>query len=295
MNSYASLRKQNKGVLTTVISLLLCVVLSATMLFSRLTAFAAEDTRHYIPLTQSGGLTVVRTGHMEEGVFYGDSLYVPGRPPLLTANWFRVTDENGVWQGQTNIEIFRISYENGAGKVTVNSGNGEKVIAPGTANDYTFALENTCNENVKYEMTMEVYFSDGEHTIPVEARVFDHKGNYLAGSADAYADVLALNTVADAGTLKPGYVMPYTLQWQWPFEGDDGYDTLLGNLAMDEDITLTIVINTTASYTPTADGGIPKTGDTSHIYLYSGMMVASGAALLLLFLLPRRKREEENA
>lgn len=294
MNSYASLRKQNKGVLTTVVSLLLCVVLSATMLFSRLTAFAAADTRHYIPLTQSGGLTVVQTVNME------NTLYVPGHSPLLaqspflTANWFRVTDKNGVWKGKTDIEIFRISYENGAGKVTVNSSDGDKLLAPGTENEYTFALENTCNENVKYEMTMEAYFTDGTHAIPVEARVFDHKGNYLAGSEGGYADVLALNSVEDKGTLRPGYVMPYTLQWQWPFEEDDAYDTMLGNLAVDEDIMLTIVINTMASYSPTADGGIPKTGDTSHVMFYAGVMVTSAAALLLLLLLSKRKQEEEN-
>lgn len=295
MNSYASLRKQNKGVLTTVVSLLLCVVLSATMLFSRLTAFAAADTRHYIPLTESGGLTVVQTVDME------NTLYAPGHSPLLaqspflTANWFRVTDKNGVWKGQTGIEIFRISYENGAGKVTVNSSDGDKLLAPGTENEYTFALENTCNENVKYEMTMEAYFTDGTHAIPVEARVFDHKGNYLAGSEGGYADVLALNSVEDKGTLRPGYVMPYTLQWQWPFEqGADDYDTMLGDLAVDEDIMLTIVINTVASYSPTADGGIPKTGDTSHVMFYAGVMVTSAAALLLLLLLSKRKQEEEN-
>lgn len=295
MNSYASLRKQNKGVLGTAVSLLVCVALSAAMLFGRLTAFAAEDTRHYIPLTQSGGLTVVQTVNMES------TLHAPGRTPLLaqspflTANWFRVTDDAGVWKGQTNIEIFRISYENGAGQVTVNSSNGEKIIAPGTQNEYTFALENTCNENVKYEMTMEAYFSDGEHTIPVEARVFDHKGNYLAGSEGGYADVLALNQVEDKGTLRPGYIMPYTLQWQWPFErGADDLDTMLGNLAVDEDLTLTIVINTVASYTPTADGGIPKTGDTSHVMFYAGVMVSSAAALLVLLFLTKRKREEEH-
>lgn len=295
MNSYASLRKQNRSVLTTVVSLLLCVVLSATMLFSRLTAYATEDTRHYIPLTESGGLTVVQPINME------NTLRAPGQPPLLaaspflTANWFRVTDQNGAWKGRTDIEIFRISYENGAGKVTVNSSDGDKLLAPGTENEYTFALENTCNENVKYEMTMEAYFTDGTHAIPVEARVFDHKGNYLAGSENGYADVLALNVVADSGTLKPGYVMPYTLQWQWPFEEDDTYDTMLGNLAVDEDIMLTIVINTVASYTPTADGGIPKTGDSSHVMFYAGVMVTSAAALLVLFFLTRRKREEEDA
>lgn len=291
---YQSLRKQNKGLLTAVVCLTLCVVLSATVLFSRLTAYAGQDTRHYIPLTESVGTTfVTQSGE--------SSLYAPGRPvilsasPFLNANWFRVTDENTVWKGKTDIEIFRISYKNGENQITVNSANGEKVIAPGTENEYSFALENTCKENVKYEMNMQAYFTDGTHAIPVEARVFDHKGNYLAGTAAGYADVLELNKVEDSGTLKPGYVMPYTLQWQWPFEGDDSYDTFLGNLALEEDITLTIVINTVASYTPSAEDGLPKTGDTSNIVFFGAVMTISAAGLLLLLLLPKRKKEEENA
>lgn len=294
MNSYQSLRKQNKGLLTAVVSLLLCVVLSATVLFSRLTAYAGEDTRHYIPLTQSNGITqIVQTG--------APALYVPGRPvvlsasPFLNANWFRVTDKNTVWKGETDIEIFRISYENGENQITGRSANGEKVIAPGTENEYSFALENTCDENVKYEMSMQAYFTDGTYTIPVEARVFDYKGRYLAGTADSYADVLELNKVEDSGTLKPGYVMPYTLQWQWPFEGDDSYDTFLGNLAMEEDIILTIVINTVASYSPGGGSGLPKTGDTGNIVFFGAVMTISAAGLLLLLLLPKRKKEEENA
>ena len=68
---------------------------------------------------------------------------------------------------------------------------------------------------------------------------------------------------------------------------------LLGNLAVEEDISLTIVIRTTASYTPDPGSGIPKTGDTSNIGLMFTIMVASGAGLLIL-LLPRRKKEKAS-
>lgn len=302
MNNYSSLRKKNNGSLLAAVALMLCVVLSGTMLFSRLAAFSTADTRHYIPLTESNGITSISVGQADENGdirFRKNTAFPSGQPPLLaaspflTADWFRAYDENTVWAGQTDIEIFRISYENGAGQVTVNSHNGEKVLAPGTANTYSFALENTGANPVKYEMSMEAFFTDGTHVIPVEARVYDHEGNYFAGSADAYADVRMLNDVSDSGKLSPGYIMPYTLQWQWPFEGDDAYDTLLGNLAVDEDITLTIVIRTVASYVPSAGDGIPKTGDTSNIYLMSAIMAASAAGLVILFFLYRRKGEED--
>lgn len=293
MNDYSSLKKRNTAPFAAVVSLALCVILSATMLFSRLLAFTPADTRHYIPLTRSGGFTTVTADGRQVAAPYTH------RPPLaagpvLTADWFRTYDENTVWSGETDIEIFRISYENGSGQVTVNSENGEKLLAPGTENTYSFALENTGNNPVKYTMSMEAYFTDGTHVIPVEARVSSHEGVYLCGSADSYAPVLDLNQVADSGSLKAGYIMPYTLQWRWPFEIDDEYDTMLGNLAVEEDISLTIVIRTTASYTPDPGSGIPKTGDTSNITLMFTIMVASGAGLLIL-LIPQRKRKEENA
>lgn len=301
MNDYSSLRQQNNSSARAAIALILCVVLSATVLFSRLAGFAPADTRLYIPLTQSSGITTVREGHRQTDGTITFRGYHPDSHRLLTAKpGFRVYDENTVWTSETNIEIFKISYENGSQQVTVLSENGEKVIAPGTENTYRFALENTGNVDLDYTLKMESWFGEeGEKdpvTIPVLARVLDYKGNYLAGTADGKTDVLELNKVSQKGSLTKGYIAPYTLEWEWPFEGDDTYDTWLGNLAVEEDITLTIRISTTASYTPTpgSDSGIPKTGDTSAIGLAVAVMVASSAALMLLLVLPGRRRRKNN-
>ena len=304
MNSYSSLRKSNNGMAMAVVSLVLCLVISASMLFSRLMPYVPEDRQHYIPLTRGNGVTTVLTGcRAENGEIRFARPYQPGQgvllaaSPFLSANWFRVYDEDTVWQGETDVEIFRISYENGDGQVTVRSTDGDKLLAPGTENTYRFALDNTGSNPVQYEMSMEAYFSHGEHEIPVVARVSDHTGRYLCGSPEDYEDVLELNEVSDSGTLKAGYVMPYTLEWEWPFEGDDAYDTMLGNLAEDEDVTLTIVIKTLASYVPesqAADGGIPKTGDESGVRMAFAVMIASLAGLLLMLLISRRKQEENH-
>ena len=300
MSDYSSLRKKkdNRTVLAAV-SLLLCVALSTSMLFSRLAGWLPADRQHYIPLTVGNGITSVVTGQRaaDGGIRFGAPKAGPvvlAASPFLTQSWFETYDENTVWKGETDIEIFRVSYKNGEGQTTVNSMDGDKLLAPGTENTYSFTLENTGSNPVAYEMSMEAYFSDGEKVIPVVARVSDHKGRYLCGSETSYEDVLELNKVKDSGTMKPGYVMPYTLSWEWPFEVDDEYDTWLGNMAVEEDITLTIVIHTLASYTPNGDDGIPKTGDTSGIGLAFGAMVASMAGLLILLLIPRRRREEEH-
>ena len=294
MNKYSSLRKKNSSTALAAVSLALCVVLSASLLFSRLMTFVPADRQHYIPLTVGNGVTTVVTTQKDSLRSGPRQPVVLAASPFLTQSWFQVYDENTVWKGETDIEIFRASYKNGQGEVTVKSMDGDKLLAPGTENTYSFTLENTGSNPVAYEMTMEAYFSDGEKVIPVVARVSDHTGRYLCGSEEEYADVLELNNVSDSGTLRAGYVQPYTLQWEWPFEVDDAYDTMLGNLAVEEDITLTIVINTLASYTPVDDGGIPKTGDTSGIGLAFSAMVISFTGLLILLLIPRRRREEEN-
>lgn len=293
-------RKPYTRQLKAAAALLLCVVISGAMLFSRLVSYSMADPRQYIPLTESNGITTVFATQRDTGLSWKSGGFDPNRPvllaasPFLSASWFQVTDDNTIWKGDTQVEIFRVSYKNGQGQVTVKSSRGDKVIAPGTENSYNFALENTADGPLKYDISMKAYFSSEEYKIPVEAKVTRGMSKkYLLGSEDTYADVLELNAVSDSGTLRKGYVMPYTLSWQWPFEGDDAYDTMLGNL--EEDLTLTIVIETTASYSPPADDDdIPKTGDTSHIGMWFAVMLGSSAGLMFLLLLMRRKGEENE-
>ena len=58
---YASLRKKNSGSLAVIIALVACVLLSATMLFSRLISYSPADQTQRIPLTKSNGVTHVTT------------------------------------------------------------------------------------------------------------------------------------------------------------------------------------------------------------------------------------------
>ena len=302
MNDYAALRQKNNGRLPAALILLLCVVLSASMLFSRLMTFTPADTRHYIPLTKGNGLTKVTTS-----VLNPETAAAPlGMPRTLIAiprslsaqHFFQVTDENTVWSTETDIEIFRVSYQNDAAQITVNSQNGDSLLAPGTSNTYEFVLENTGHAPMAYTMEMEAWFSHTEYPIPVVVRLTDKTGDYLLGSEEEAADVLALNEVYREGTVQPGNLVPYTLHWEWPFELDDEYDTMLGNLAVDEDITLTIVIRTTASCTDCSetdkDEEPPKTGDTTDLAFLFALMIGSAAGLLLLVFLPRKKQEERH-
>ena len=138
MNDYSSLKKKtNHRTLPAAVSLLLCVALSTSMLFSRLVSWLPADRQHYIPLTVGNGITSVVTGQRsaDGGIRFGAPKAGPvvlAASPFLTQSWFETYDENTVWKGETDIEIFRMSYENGQGQVTVNSMDGDKLLAPGT-------------------------------------------------------------------------------------------------------------------------------------------------------------------
>lgn len=310
MNEYASLRKKNSGTFFAVVALALCVAITAVMLFSRLLPYISENQQLQIPLTVSDGITHVtaipksQQARSSAAVCKLSTLTVltetqgTNQTPSPAQNTAPGEDdqaENTVWLGQTDVELFRVSYENGEGNVTVNSANGDRILAPGTENEYNFTLVNSGDVNLDYTLQMEAYVSNGEISIPIAVRLVDYNGTYLVGSADSYADVLELNRVNRQESITSGYIMPYTLQWQWPFEGDDEYDTWLGNLAENEAISLTIVIHTTAEYNGDAEGGTepPKTGDAANIAALGAAMAVSVFCLVVL-LLPKRGSEEDN-
>ena len=292
---YASLRKKNSGSLAAVIALVVCVLLSATMLFSRLIAYAPAQKTQRIPLTKSNGVTHVTT-KPRAGVIPPTGR-VLAAPMMLANPGFEASDENTVWTGETDVEIFSISYDNETGETTVRSQNDAKVLAPGVGDSYSFELENTGNVSLDYTLEMDAWFSDTEYPIPVVVSVENGGGEWLLGSGEEMVDVLRLSEVKEAGVIAAGYVRGYTLHWEWPFEVDDVYDTMLGNLAVENDITLTVAIRTSASYYSDDDPGgyPPQTGDESHILLYGVLMFLSLAGLLLLLAMAWKEREKKHA
>lgn len=295
MRQYTSLKQRNNGVSVLSLILAICVLLSATLLFSRLMDYTTTLKQQRIPLTKSSGITHVTSGTEPRAAAVGVPRILAASPRLLTAKPGAATyDDNTIWSGETDVEIFRISYDNATGETTVRSQNGDKLLAPGVGGSYAFYLENTGNVTLDYTMEMEASFSS-RYAIPVNVAVTKGDGSYLLGAAQEMVDVLRLNEVQESGTVSAGYIQPYTLHWEWPFEENDEYDTMLGNLAVDEPIFLTITIRTTAQYngTPGSGGGMPpQTGDTAQLGMYVTLLMVSLAGLLLLLCL--RRKEETN-
>ena len=141
------------------------------------------------------------------------------------------TVDLGLGELDGSIELFRIEYENASGEITVQGVNAENVVAPGTTVGYDVRLRNNDDEIIDFLMCPTVEFlSDDE--VPVEFRILDDYGNYILGDEETWATPADMNELNHKGSIHPGEVFTYHVQWQWVFEVDetqDTYDTYLGN------------------------------------------------------------------
>ena len=329
MNSYERLKENSSPKILSVILVILLIleVSSLAVLFSRLAIWTPSETDNVFSLTEESKRTDVRVGKMNsDGVIsFGNSMSAP-RVSLLSASApsarivsldnstsapettlppetespvieranpnFKVYDDNTVWSANTDVEIFRVRYYNGSNNITVNTSDGDKLIAPGTSNKYSFTLKNTGDVSLNYQMKMEAYVTGTDLRLPVIVRVYDQDGVFSLGNTDKWEDALDLNKVERFGTLAADRYMNYTLEWQWPFEGDDEYDTMLGNMAVDEDLVLTIKIMTLAAHSedPEDPGdNPPPTGDTAVMTVLSAAISVS--IVFVIILSGRRRRD----
>lgn len=279
--------------------LMLCVLVSGTIACVRMGAYAYEKkSMTDIPLKAAAEQVQSDAPAADNNV---------GAEPendrhFTSKPGFEVNDDNTVWGTDTEIELFHVSYRNGDSIVTVNSEDGDKLVAPGTENEYTFRLVNTGNVAMDYRMETTATLADGEDTfeIPLTVKFYDRTGRYLAGSETEWAEFTALNSLSDTGVVGVNRYTFYTIDWRWPFEsGDDVFDTMLGDTAVDRDLVLTVTIKITAwqDENPAADGGIPQMGDDyGELILPVAIALISviSLAILLISGAVSRKSEQNN-
>ncbi len=215
------------------------------------------------------------------------------------ASDFKVSDDSKLWSTDTKVDIFHVSYKGGTGEITVESGDTDKVIAPGTDGKFDFTLKNTGSRPADYKVWVETDWNGGELSLPVMTRMHGSKG-WLAGDEDTWGDASAIDGAAETSKLEAGRSAGYSIYWQWPFEsGDDGYDTLLGDTAADRDLEYTITIHTLATATdeapaPDTNGNGSKTGDDSHMLVWVIVLAAAAVCLVVLLAAGRRKKDEDE-
>ena len=298
--------RMSPAVRNTLILLIILVLLAAVVLSLRLVLFAVRENRRVIELTPSVAAAESLSAHGSGSLHAGSGSNpvrldptnrapVPGSSATTTTSGgasgttartpyasFHVEDDKQVWTTNTQIDVFRDTWANGQGEITVKSEDGDRVIAPGTGSEYSFVLRNTGDAEVRYQMDLKSFFEEGSDYVPVKVRLRSGN-NWLVGDPDNWEDPARLVEYSESGTMVGRASKSFTFEWAWPYEkgedealaARDAQDTGLGNEAVAEDIRFTLLINTYAE----SDGGHdnPKTGDSANPLLYLVLTAAAAA------------------
>lgn len=209
-----------------------------------------------------------------------------------------IEDGQASWEVDTSVDLFKAAYANAQGEITAKSADGEKIIAPGTANSYEFSLKNTGNISLDYTMKLDSMFALTNQELPMQIRL--HSGDrWLLGGANDWAKPEDLTSVTETGTLEVNQYVIYAFEWQWPFESGaddtllgDLNDTLIGNAAVEQDVMFQLNIGVQSTVTPGAMGDGIREEEPRNILnrtvLLALLILGLGFLLLLVLLLWRR-------
>lgn len=301
---------KHRRIWLSVLVLFVFVVVSIFILVSRIGGFMLDDSNAIPLISQSDSVASGEALSVKENTQSSHTESETSAPATTKQaaqtqkkSAFEASDEQKVWSTDTKVEIFRVSYVNGEQVITVNSDNGDKLIAPGTENSYTFKLKNNGDVALDYTVKVDAYFTPGDIEIPITGRINRYDSKWIAGNEEKYVNISALNAAEDKATLGAGKYTYYTLDWIWPFEsGNDELDTMLGNLAVGQDLVFTVVITTEAeeSSDPNINRGLilphsggPHTGDDSSLILW--VIIAIVSFVLIFYPLIGKRRSDAEA
>ncbi len=235
-----------------IVFFLLIGVMLTIMLLSPALGRLTQNDRNIIPLMYNGDREIIN----KDGFTY---IRVNAEPDILTY------DENVQWQINTDVDLFKTAYANDKGEITVKSLEGNKLIAPGTSNEYEFSLKNTGNISLDYKMLLDSMFTLLDQDLPMQVRL--RSGDrWILGSEDNWVNAESLSGVIESGTVDVNKYVIYTFEWRWPFENDmddalvlnDLNDTIIAESAVNQDITFRLSIETQSVVTP---GAVPVDGN----------------------------------
>lgn len=157
--------------------------------------------------------------------------------------------------------LFSNEYENDADpavKTVISSNTNIDVVAPGAASTSAlkFAISGTPEVSARIEFnftaTKDVFLKAATHTDPIEGKTVTVAADYhpivftlkqTKNATGAIDNTLATGTLEDIKTAinalntncnpNTNLQAEYELTWAWAFDGNDSYDTLLGNFIAD--------------------------------------------------------------
>ena len=212
----------------------------------------------FLLLLMTLGIIALRTGNYLPET---DLVFIAGKNTDVTVG----DGEKPHWKANEDITIFKTCYANNEGIVTVNSDDGTALIAPGTDMHYQFTMCNNSNVAVLYEVDLDLLVHlgdllqgrDMEERLPVKVKLYSDSGEYLVGSKDAYVALADALVVKKRQLLGAESFETFHLDLAWAFEGNDVDDTVLGDLSAEQDLSLSLFVDTYAEehIDPAAKGG----------------------------------------
>ncbi len=280
--------RKTRSIWLTVLLLCILILASAALLSSCIKRYTAQEKNVFALMADSK---------------YGSDEPAAADPQLTPS-----------WEVDTYVDLFKTTYTDAEGNVTVQSANGDKVIAPGTSNAYEFSLKNTGNISLDYTLKLEGVFRIADCHLPFYVRLYS--GNrWVVGGQNQWVHADMLETLVEKDTLPRGETVTYVFEWQWPYESDDESQQLINDLndsllsfdandtdlgsaqaALNTDFHLHIVsssVVTPGAVAVFADG----TGIQAEFWFaiaMIGLILGTKIWLIILFLLRRKKKNQEE-
>ena len=185
---------------------------------------------------------------------------------------------------EKELTLFSAEYETASGDVKISGLDGEKTLAPGAGASYPIRLRNTGGIALDCQFTTSVEFSS-DKIIPIQVRLIAPDGEYLWGSETLWADISEVGTIVAENPMPIGATEEYIFEWQWAYDGDDAYDTMLGNAAVNEEIGVEITVGVAAAANTDffLNGGLLGS-DLGEIIIMGTATILLGLAALVLII-----------
>lgn len=192
------------------------------------------------------------------------------------------------------VDIFDLQYVNENGEITVAGLDGAKVLAPGTKVEYSIRIRNTDTIAIDYELGSGLEFTS-EYELPIQVRLIAPDGEYILGDEKNWATLEELSDAGHQYTLSSGETAEYTFQWQWPYEGDDDYDTELGNAQTDVGLKVALSVHSAANTSIAANGGFFQSDWGKMFALVLVVLLLVCSIVLLVMSVVKGKKQEQPA
>ena len=192
----------------------------------------------------------------------------------------------------TEIYVFAVQYSDANGEVTVQSANGDKIVAPGTELAYTILLRNADEYAVDYELSPKVIFST-RYQLPLKVRMKNAAGEYILGSEEEWATLQNLRELKYTGTLSHAEATEFSFEWMWPYEsGNDAFDTELGNQTRDVGVEVSFQFHSVANTSLDANGGWGEHPDMGkNLALLIAIIIFLASIIALIVAIVKKRKE----